>query len=137
VLFTRVIDMKDKRRALMQVVGVITMVIWMAGDVVAQGDPERGADVFKKCAQCHSLKPGETIVGPSLKGVIGRRAGTLEGYSFSNAMIKHAVAWDAGTLDVYLTKPSKVVPGTKMGFAGLPNPNDRANLVAYLLKAAQ
>lgn len=101
----------------------------------AAGDAAKGQKVFKKCAACHSLKPGKKKVGPSLHGVIGRTAGTGEGYKYSKAMKAYGesgVVWGPETLDAYLTAPRKVVKGTKMTFPGLKKEQDRADIIAYL-----
>jgi cytochrome c len=98
----------------------------------AGGDAAAGKTVFAKCAICHSTQPGKTAIGPSLFGVVGRHSASIEGYSYSDAMKKADKTWDEATLDVYLTDPKATVPGTKMVFAGLPKPEDRANVIAYL-----
>jgi cytochrome c len=88
--------------------------------------------VFAKCAICHSAQPGKTVMGPSLFGIVGRRSASVEGYPYSEAMKKADKTWDEATLDTYLTDPKAFAPGTKMTFVGLPKPEDRANLIAYL-----
>ena len=98
----------------------------------ADGDPVLGKSVFNKCAVCHTIDPAKKGVGPTLFGVVGRQSATVEGYSSSTAMKAANKTWDAATLDVYLTDPKAMVPGTKMTFAGLPKPEDRANVIAYL-----
>ncbi len=98
----------------------------------AEGDAAEGATVFKKCKACHSLEVGKKKIGPSLAGVLGRTAGTSEGYKYSKAMKAYGVVWSEETLAVYLVAPRKVVKGTKMGFPGLKKPEDIANLLAYL-----
>lgn len=105
----------------------------------AEGNAAAGKKVFKKCAACHTLVPGKKKIGPSLAGVIGRTAGTGEGFRYSKAMKAYGasgVVWDAASLDVYLTAPRKVVKGTKMSFPGLKKPEDRANLISFLEQAA-
>ena len=102
----------------------------MAG--MAMGDPVAGRQVFKKCQACHSLAPGKNMLGPSLAGVIGRKAGTAEGYTYSEAMKNAGIVWSAATLDSYLTAPQKLVPGNKMPFPGLKTDHDRADVIAYL-----
>ena len=102
----------------------------MAG--MAMGDPQAGRQVFKKCQACHSLAPGKNMLGPSLAGVIGRKAGTEEGYTYSEAMKNADIVWSAATLDSYLTAPQKLVPGNKMPFPGLKTDHDRADVIAYL-----
>ncbi len=105
----------------------------------AAGDADKGKKVFAKCKGCHTLKPNKHRVGPSLAGVIGRTAGTAPKYKYSKAMRAYGasgVVWNEKTLDVYLTKPRKVVKGTKMTFPGLKKPTQRADLIAYLTKMA-
>lgn len=87
---------------------------------------------FAQCAMCHSVKPGETRIGPSLAGVFGARAGAIPGYPFSPAMKKSGLTWDEPTLDRFLTAPMKVVPGTRMTFAGIADPAKRQAVIAYL-----
>ncbi|HTZ71348.1 MAG TPA: cytochrome c family protein [Acetobacteraceae bacterium] len=99
----------------------------------AAGDPTAGQALFKaKCALCHSPVAGENRVGPSLFGVVGRKSGTAPGYNYSDANKSSGKTWDDATLDVYLTNPKALVPGTKMIFPGLPEATDRANVIAYL-----
>lgn len=98
----------------------------------AAGDPARGRTVFARCAACHAIIPGTNRLGPSLAGIMGRKAGTAAGFNFSPAMKNSKVVWNARSLDGFLTRPSATVPGTKMVFAGIPNAADRANLIAYL-----
>ncbi len=100
------------------------------------GDPGAGRLVFRKCQVCHSLEPGKNILGPSLAGVIGRKAGSVDGYNYSPAMKSANITWDAKTLDQYLTDPAKVVPGNKMPFPGLKTDHDRADVIAYLASAS-
>jgi len=98
----------------------------------ADGDAAAGKTVFAKCAICHSPQPGKTVMGPSLFGIVGRHSAGMEKYPYSDAMKKADKIWDEATLDTYLSDPKAMVPGTKMTFAGLPKPEDRANLIAYL-----
>ena len=99
---------------------------------VAAGDPDKGANVFKKCKACHSVEAGKNGTGPTLFGIVGSKAGEVEGYKFSDAMLNSGLTWDAATLDKYLADVKGVVPGTKMSFAGLKKPEDRADIIAYL-----
>jgi cytochrome c len=98
----------------------------------ANGDAAAGKSVFNKCAICHSPAPGKNSVGPSLFGVVGRHSASVEGFKYSDAMKAANKTWDEATLDVYLTDPKAMLPGTKMTFPGLPKAEDRANLIAYL-----
>jgi cytochrome c len=98
----------------------------------ADGDPAAGKSVFAKCAICHTIDPAKKGLGPTLFGVVGRHSASVEGFTYSDAMKAADKTWDAATLDVYLTAPKALVPGTKMIFPGLPKPEDRANVIAYL-----
>ena len=98
-------------------------------------DAAKGKQVFAKCQACHSIEAGTNKLGPSLHGVVGRASGSLEGFNYSEAMKNSHLTWDEATLDTYLTNPRKLVPGTKMVFPGLPNEQDRKDVVAYLKEA--
>jgi cytochrome c len=98
------------------------------------GDPDHGEIVFKKCMVCHSIKAGENKIGPSLNGVVGRPAGSIPGFNYSAANKKSGITWSPQELFVYLKNPQGTVPGTKMSFPGLPKPEDRADIIAYLEK---
>lgn len=100
------------------------------------GDPAKGRMVFARCAMCHDITRGATIIGPTLKGVMGRKAGALPNFAYSAAMKGKNVTWNPTTIDMFVTSPSKYVPGTKMAFGGVPNPQERADLIAYLKQAA-
>lgn len=101
----------------------------------AAQDVTAGATVFKKCMACHAADGTTNKVGPHLGGLIGRTAGTVEGFNYSKAM-KDAGAggfvWNEESLSKYLVEPKAVVPGTKMAFAGLKKPEDIQNVIAYL-----
>ena len=118
-------------------VGVALVAGASPADAQAAGDPAKGKTVYARCAACHDLNTGATRLGPSMKGVIGRKSGSVPGYAYSPAMKAKAVTWNAQTLDAYLAAPAKFIPGNKMPFAGLPNPQDRADVIAYLAQAAK
>jgi cytochrome c len=99
--------------------------------LMGAADPAKGETVFKKCAACHKLD-GSDGVGPHLNGVVGRPVASAEGFSYSDAMAAHGGDWTPEALIAFLDDPKGVVPGTKMNFAGLPKPEDRANVIAYL-----
>ncbi len=99
--------------------------------LVASADLEKGAGVFKKCATCHKID-GNNAVGPHLDHVIGRPVGSVEGFAYSDPMKGHGGDWTPEALFTFLHNPKEAVPGTKMSFAGLPKPEDRANVIAYL-----
>lgn len=98
---------------------------------VAAGDAAAGEKVFNKCKACHKTD-GTNATGPHLDGVVGRTVASVEGFKYSNGMTAHGGDWTPEALDAFLTDPKGVVPGTKMTFAGLPKPEDRANVIAYL-----
>jgi cytochrome c len=101
----------------------------------ADGDPTKGKQIFNKCMVCHSIQAGVNKIGPSLHGVVGRKAGTVADYSYTDAMKNSGLTWDEATLNKYLTNPRKLVPGTRMIFVGLPKEPDRLDVIAYLKKA--
>ena len=103
-----------------------------AAVTTGHGDAAAGRLVFRKCQACHSLDAGKNLLGPSLAGVIGRKAGTAPGYSYSPAMKNADITWNEQTLDQYLTDPGKVVPGNKMPFPGLKTDHDRADVIAFV-----
>lgn len=100
----------------------------------AAGDPVKGKAVFARCAICHTVEPGKNKLGPTLANIVGSKAGDVPGFNFSPAMKASKVVWTPHALDKYLTNPRAFLPGNRMIFAGLPKPEDRANVIAYLKK---
>jgi cytochrome c len=100
----------------------------------SESDPARGLDLFEDCAACHSLEPGVHGIGPSLYGVFNRQAGQLADYRYSPAMKRSGIIWTADTLDAFITDSQQFVPANRMPYAGMPDANDRADLIAYLRK---
>jgi len=117
-------------------VGLAATLMLSAAPARAAGDPVAGKAVSAKCAICHTFEPGKNKIGPSLAGVVGRKSGSLPGFSYSPGMKAANLTWNAATLDKYLTNPRALVPTTKMIFAGLPQATDRANLIAYLTQVS-
>ncbi len=96
-------------------------------------DAEAGQKVFKQqCGLCHDVAQGKNRVGPSLFGVVGRKAGTIDGYRYSDANKNSGLNWDPATLDKYLADPRATVPGTTMTYAGVKNDQQRKDIIAYL-----
>jgi cytochrome c len=99
----------------------------------ADGDAHTGAALFSRCAICHNnAKGAPNRTGPNLYGVVGRKAGTYPGFSFSAAMKHAGFVWTPARLTDYLESPQKVVPGNNMPFAGIANAQQRADIVSYL-----
>ena len=103
-----------------------------ASPAAAVADAGGKPAAFVQCAACHAVEPGKHGIGPSLAGVYGTKSGELAGYAFSDAMKNANLTWDDKTLDEYLTNPMKVVPGTRMTYAGLADPAQRKAIIEYL-----
>lgn len=100
---------------------------------LASADPAKGADVFKKCAACHNAeKGGAQGLGPNLWGTLGKPHAHVPGFAYSAALKDTQGVWDWKSMDAWLTSPKKYAPGTKMTFAGLSKPEERANVMAFL-----
>jgi len=100
------------------------------------GDAAAGRLVFRKCQACHSIEPGKKGLGPSLAGIVGKKAGGVADFTYSPAMKASDITWDAAALDSYLSDPQKAVPGNKMPFPGLKTENERKDVIAYLVASA-
>jgi cytochrome c len=99
----------------------------------AAGDPKAGADVFRRCAMCHTVdKGGSNGLGPNLFGVVGRKAGTLNDFQYSGKLKASGITWTPDNLTKWVARPAALVPGTKMSFAGLSSKSQQVNVVAYL-----
>ena len=100
---------------------------------LASADPAAGEQVFKKCTACHNAdQGGANALGPGLYGVMGNPVAAHPGFAFSDALKGKGGNWDWDTMSAWLASPKKFAPGTKMTFAGLSNPQDRANIMAFL-----
>lgn len=116
----------------MKLLIALTAITALSASAAFAADAEAGGKVFKaQCAACHSVVEHKKVIGPSMFGVFGRKAGT-EDFAYSEANKNSGLVWDAATLEKYLTSPKTVVPGTKMTYAGLKNDEQRADLIAYL-----
>jgi cytochrome c len=110
----------------------------MTSAAVAAGDPVKGKAVFEQCAACHSLAVGQNGVGPSLHGLFGRKSGSEDDFAYSAAMRRANITWTPEQLDRYLADPQGgVFRGNRMPFAGIPDPEMRADLIAYLEEATK
>jgi cytochrome c len=125
-------------RGLLTGIAGMALALAVSGAALAgeAGDPEKGKKIFARCQACHTLNEGGgNRIGPNLHGVFGRTAGSLEGFSYSKAMVaksEEGLVWSDETLTEYFRKPSALVPGGSMAFPGLRKDEDIANLIAYL-----
>jgi cytochrome c len=103
---------------------------------LAQGDAEKGEKVFNQCKACHAVDEPQNKVGPHLVGILGRPAGSVEGFKYSDAMKESGITWNDETLAAYLADPRGYIKGNRMAFAGLKKEADIANLLAYLKEAS-
>ena len=113
--------------------------VGIVGAASAQ-DAAAGEKVFAKCKACHVIDAPTNRVGPTLHGVIGRTAGTVEGFKYSESMIQHGkdgLVWNNENLDKYLADPKGFVPKNKMAYPGLKSAEDRANVIAYIDQASK
>jgi len=114
---------------------VAVALVLCTGQTLAAGDVTQGKEMFEfRCGPCHTVGQG-TKNGPDLSNLIGRTAASLEAFKYSDAMLEAkqaGVVWDVDTLTKFITKPRSVVSGSNMAFTGLRNPDDVANVIAYL-----
>nr|WP_198148488.1 cytochrome c family protein [Sphingomonas sp. Y57] len=114
------------------VMGMLLGLAALPAPAVAAGNAANGETVFKRCVACHTVEPGKKGgMGPNLAGVVGRKAGSTS-FAYSPAMKAASVSWTPDKLDAFLTRPAAMIKGSRMAFAGLPNAQDRADVIAYL-----
>jgi cytochrome c len=127
------------KRALL--LSAISATLALGATVVVAQDAENGAEVFKRCRACHDVGPtAKNKVGPVLNGIVGRKAGTIDGFNYSDANKKAGAegwVWTEEKMMEYLLNPRAAMPGNKMAYAGLKDEQDRKDLVAYLKKFPQ
>jgi cytochrome c len=113
---------------------VLAAAVLVASNGVAMAqDAAAGEAVFRQCRACHTIGPGaRNLVGPLLNGLDGRKTGTIEGYSYSDANKNSGIVWSEATFKEYIANPLAKIPNTKMQFIGIKNEKDAANLWAYL-----
>ena len=121
----------------MRATAALLMTLLLAGAARADGDAARGEARFQDCAACHKLEAGANNVGPSLHGIFERKAGELADFRYSPAIKRSGIGWSPETLDSFIADPQAMVPGNRMPYAGMAGASDRADLIAYLLKASQ
>ena len=122
-------DTKPHRGAF-KVAGIAALLGVLALPQAHAGDATHGEAIFKACAACHTDRPN--ALGPSLKGIYGRKAGALDDFHYSAAMKRADFVWDAANLKAYITDPQAKVKGNRMPFSGLQNPADIDDVIAYL-----
>ncbi|SEQ75499.1 cytochrome c [Solimonas aquatica] len=107
--------------------------------VLAHADADRGADVFDEaCGECHSVSPSlKNKKGPSLYGIVGRAAGQVQGFSYSDALLASGIHWTPDKIDAYINAPKTVIPGGKMKFDGMPKASERADVIDFLTQAGK
>lgn len=106
-----------------------------AAAVPVRSDPNAGEALYSRCLACHALAYDRT--GPRHCGLFGRAAGSVKGFAYSDAMKHSKLVWSEKTLDRFIADPLKAVPGTAMGYAGIKDPKERADLIAYLRRAGR
>ena len=123
--------------AVMRSVVALSALALAAAARADDGAVVRGEARFADCAACHRLEPGVNNVGPSLHGIFSRKAGEITDFRYSPAMKRSGIVWTPETLEKFIGDPQAMVPGNRMPYAGMINANDRADLIAFLLKATQ
>jgi cytochrome c len=116
---------------------VLSLTLFLMAAARADGDAARGEARFQDCAACHKLEAGSNDVGPSLHGIFERKAAALTDFRYSPAMKRSGISWTPETLDKFIADPQAMVSANRMPYAGMANPNDRADLIAYLQKMSK
>ncbi|WP_448204018.1 c-type cytochrome [Azospirillum sp. sgz302134] len=115
-----------------------TTLLALTATAQAEGDPANGEKLFRQCKSCHTTEAGKNRIGPTLHGLFGRKAGTVESYAnYSHGLKASGITWNATTLDRYLTDPRSIIADSRMAFGGIQKPEDRADLIAYLQTATK
>ena len=117
---------------LFRIVAAAFTAFTLAAGTAGAADAIKGKKVYNKCKACHALKAGKNKVGPSLHGIMGRKAASVPKFKYSKAMKNSGLIWDEETLRKYLKKPRAFLKGTRMSFAGIKKEKDMDNLIAYL-----
>jgi len=120
----------------MRAAGLGVVLAVLVADAAA-ADATHGKQLFEQCAACHALESGKHGLGPSLAGVMGRKAAALDEFRYSPPMKRAAITWTRETMGAFLADPQKEIPGNRMPFSGLPEAGDREDLLEYLMQAAK
>ena len=129
--------MKETKKVLSMLRKSFAVLALLAGSTIAANaaDAKAGEDVFKRCAVCHSSdKGGGDGLGPNLFGIVGRKAATRPGFAYSAPLQKSGIVWTKTNLTKWVAGPARLVPGTKMAFAGISSKKQQGDLVEYLEK---
>ena len=113
-------------------VGCIASMIAASSAFGQTTQEDLGKASFEQCATCHTIDGGDGV-GPTLQGIAGRKAATVDGFRYSRALRSAGITWDAASLDAFLAEPQKAVPGNVMPFSGMTDARQRAAVIAYLL----
>ncbi len=108
-----------------------------SSSALAQADVSRGEQLYVECAACHSFDNDAEDLGPGLQGLFGRQAGALENYYYSPVLSDSGIVWNADTLNAFIADPQVAIPTNRMPYSGMPDAQDRADLIEYLMSAAQ
>jgi cytochrome c2 len=125
--------MMEWGRTVARLIGAFALTA-VTGAAYAEGDAARGEQKYEDCVACHLKDRNSTGLGPSLYGVLGRKAGEREDFRYSPAMRRSGITWTPQSLDTFVADPQAAVPANRMPYGGMPDAGDRADLIAYLQK---
>jgi cytochrome c len=124
--------------AVRAIASIAAMLVGAAGVAHAGGDPARGEKLYEDCVACHPIeRSGVHGIGPTLYGILDRKAGEIADYRYSRALRHSGITWTAEALDTFIADPQASVPANRMPYAGMPDAADRADLIAYLQKVSK
>jgi len=127
------VEQSNDRRRAFAAAAFLGVVVATGKTANAAGNASRGEELYQGCQDCHTIDKND--VGPMHKGVVGRPSGVVPGYNYSPALRNAKIVWTEENLDKWLTNPQELIPGTKM-FYEVQNPQDRADLIAFLKERA-
>lgn len=116
---------------------VALMATAQVGAIELEGDPAAGQRAYSLCLSCHAVHAEAERIGPHLVAIYGREAGAVEGFDYSQALAESGVIWEESSLDAFLANPHDFIPGNRMAFAGIRDPQRRADIIAYLRQLAE